>query len=204
MGTAAASAESQDAENCKEKMAIVLVVWTRNLRLKAFPAEIFKIIKTYALRKDRRLFEESRDAEYFYKVVAVGNTGVGKSALVMNRRSGNFSEVHKPTIGADFETYEASYHKQNILLQVWDMAGAARFQALAFPFYRGAIAFLFCYDMTDRKSLMDIGDYWIDTVRNNADMVDESDVKMILVGAKCDLGYKACSEQDIMEIVEKL
>ncbi|MFX1419525.1 MAG: Rab family GTPase [Promethearchaeota archaeon] len=116
----------------------------------------------------------------FFKVVIVGDGGVGKSTMVQRLTTGQFIP-QKITIGTDLATYDINIDKINIRLQIWDFAGERRFRLFLPNYSRGATGCLLCYDITRRTSF-DSLDEWYNIVKNNAD-----NPVFVLVGEKLDL-----------------
>ena len=122
------------------------------------------------------------------KIVIVGDSGVGKTAVLQRYVSNKFIEEHKATIGADFMTQEIRNKNEIIILQMWDTAGQERFHSLGSTFYRGVDACILVYDITNTQSFTNI-DTWrtnflISSSPNNAD-----NFPFLLLGNKCDLGH---------------
>jgi len=119
------------------------------------------------------------------KVIILGESGVGKTALLHKYVSGQFIEHHKATIGADFMTKEIKIDDKLITLQMWDTAGQERFKSLGNSFYRGADAAILVYDLTDKATFEKI-DEWRDSfMRLASEKADEFPV--LLLGNKHDL-----------------
>mmetsp|Transcript_58902 Transcript_58902/g.97443 ORF Transcript_58902/g.97443 Transcript_58902/m.97443 type:complete len:219 (-) Transcript_58902:169-825(-) len=91
-------------------------------------------------------------AEIILKVIVLGNSGVGKTALLQQYIHQSFSEAHKSTIGADLYSKKFDIGTKLINLQIWDTAGQERYQSLGNAFYRGANACVFVFDLTSKAS----------------------------------------------------
>lgn len=115
-----------------------------------------------------------------FKVVIVGDGGVGKSTMVQRLTTGQFIP-QKITIGTDLATIDVDIDNINTTLQIWDFAGERRFRLFLPNYSRGATGCLLCYDITRRTSF-DSLDEWYTIVNKNAD-----DPVFILVGEKLDL-----------------
>jgi len=115
-----------------------------------------------------------------FKVVVVGDGGVGKSTMVQRLTTGQFIP-QKITIGTDLATIDVDIDDINTTLQIWDFAGERRFRLFLPNYSRGATGCLLCYDITRRTSF-DSLDEWYTIVNKNAD-----DPIFILVGEKLDL-----------------
>eukprot|EP01084_Bolivina_argentea_P090893 163700_1 len=93
------------------------------------------------------------------KIVVLGESAVGKTALLNQFVNGEFIEHHKSTIGADLFTKEIEHNDISITLQIWDTAGQERFQSLGNSFYRGADGCILVYDITKKNTLKKIS-HW--------------------------------------------
>jgi len=102
------------------------------------------------------------------KVVLLGDSGVGKSSLVVRYVEGVFSNVVKSTIGASFFTKRLTVNGAKVKLQIWDTAGQERFRSLAPMFYRGAAAAIVVFDITNEASFEKLKS-WVTELRNNVE-----------------------------------
>lgn len=116
----------------------------------------------------------------------MGESGVGKTAILNKYVNGKFIEEHKATIGADFMTKDIlNDEKNNITLQMWDTAGQERFQSLGFSFYRGADACILVYDITNEQSFMKIEE-WRSTFISQIGIDNPHLFPFLLLGNKMD------------------
>eukprot|EP00611_Tribonema_gayanum_P007728 TRINITY_DN1714_c0_g1_i2.p1 TRINITY_DN1714_c0_g1~~TRINITY_DN1714_c0_g1_i2.p1 ORF type:complete len:181 (-),score=35.99 TRINITY_DN1714_c0_g1_i2:831-1373(-) len=93
------------------------------------------------------------------KVICVGDSGVGKTALMHQVVHKKFSNTYRATIGADFMEREAVIEGRNVSVQIWDTAGQERFQSLGVAFYRGADACILVFDITNPQSFEQLGSW---------------------------------------------
>jgi len=119
------------------------------------------------------------------KVIILGESGVGKTALLHKYVSQQFIEHHKATIGADFMTKEIKIDDKLITLQMWDTAGQERFKSLGNSFYRGADAAIIVYDLTDKASFDKVNEWRDSFLRLAGENADEFPI--LLLGNKHDL-----------------
>lgn len=124
--------------------------------------------------------DESYD--FLFKVVLIGDCGVGKTCVVHRFRCGDFQEKTGNTIGVDFSMKTLTIDNKKIKLQIWDTAGQERFRTITQSYYRSANGVIIVYDITKRASFLGL-QKWIEEVRRYA----ASNVLLILVGNKCDL-----------------
>jgi len=128
------------------------------------------------------------------KIIIIGESGVGKTALLHKYISGKFVQDHKSTIGADFHTKDLVIENKTITLQIWDTAGQERFQSLGNAFYRGADACILVYDITDEKTFEQIAD-WKQKFESQTSIEKPRDYPFLLLGNKSDLGAQRRVEE---------
>eukprot|EP00923_Selenidium_pygospionis_P043031 GHVN01074159.1.p1 GENE.GHVN01074159.1~~GHVN01074159.1.p1 ORF type:complete len:216 (+),score=15.18 GHVN01074159.1:931-1578(+) len=126
-----------------------------------------------------------RDYDKAFKLLLIGNSGVGKSCLLLRFADDNFTESYITTIGVDFRFRTMLLDNTSVRLQVWDTAGQERFRTITSAYYRGADGIFLVYDTTDRDSFKCIDD-WMREVNLCA---DDMAIK-ILLGNKSDLTAK--------------
>lgn len=126
--------------------------------------------------------------EHLLKIVIIGNTSVGKSAILRRFCDDSYLDTHVSTIGVDFRVKTINMN-ENILipvkLQIWDTSGQERFKTITSSYYRGSHGIIVVYDITDRESFNDVN-RWISELKK---IVSDKSV-LILVGSKKDLSYK--------------
>ena len=124
-------------------------------------------------------------ANYMFKMVIIGDTGVGKSNLLSRFTKDEFTKDSKATIGVEFATRSIEHDGKMIEAQVWDTAGQERYRAITTAYYRGAIGALLVYDITNRASFQNC-DRWLRELRAHTD----PQVVAMLVGNKCDMRHR--------------
>ncbi|KAF7820481.1 ras-related protein RABE1c-like [Senna tora] len=151
------------------------------------------------------------DYDYLIKLLLIGDSGVGKSCLLLRFSDGSFTTSFITTIGQSASGYEdtcmlclfvdlvKSYPDflhgsidfkirtieldgKRIKLQIWDTAGQERFRTITTAYYRGAMGILLVYDVTDEASFNNIRN-WIRNIEQHA----SDNVNKILVGNKADM-----------------
>lgn len=124
-----------------------------------------------------------------FKVIVIGDAGVGKTCLSFRFCNGRFPERTEATIGVDFRERAITIDGELIRVQLWDTAGQERFrQSMVGHYYRNVNAVVFVYDVTSAKSFKDL-QQWISECEQHA--VTPGQLPMILVGNKCDLKTEA-------------
>jgi Ras-related protein Rab-5C len=116
-----------------------------------------------------------------YKVVLLGESGVGKSSLVLRLVKDEWVESQHSTVGASFFRYNCQVDDATVNFDIWDTAGQERYKSLASMYYRGAAAALVVYEITSYESF-ERAKYWIRELSANS-----PETIVTLVGNKCDL-----------------
>jgi len=125
---------------------------------------------------------QQKDYDYMFKIMLFGDSGVGKSSLLLRFTENAFTESFVSTIGVDFKMHSMDTDQGRVKLQLWDTAGQERFRAVANSYYRGAHGIVIVYDTTERESFDNI-DNWLSQIHQYA----AEDVVKMLVGNKVDL-----------------
>mmetsp|Transcript_2473 Transcript_2473/g.7888 ORF Transcript_2473/g.7888 Transcript_2473/m.7888 type:complete len:219 (-) Transcript_2473:126-782(-) len=129
--------------------------------------------------------------DYLIKLLLIGDSGVGKSCLLLRFSDDSFTPSFITTIGIDFKIRTIELDGKRIKLQIWDTAGQERFRTITTAYYRGAMGILLVYDVTDEKSFANIRN-WIRNIEQHA----TENVNKMLVGNKCDMADKRVVEPE--------
>ncbi|CAK84110.1 unnamed protein product (macronuclear) [Paramecium tetraurelia] len=129
----------------------------------------------------------NREYDYLFKLVIIGNSGVGKSSLLVRYTDDTFSENYISTIGVDFKFKTFRLDGKGLKLQIWDTAGQERFRTITNAYYKGADAIVIVYDTTCQSSFEEIEKSWIDEIHKHAG----KNTTVLLIGNKSDLPNKA-------------
>jgi Ras-related protein Rab-11A len=122
------------------------------------------------------------DYDMIFKVVLIGDSGVGKSNILSRYIRDEFSIETKSTVGVEFGSKKIKVKGTNIKAQIWDTAGQERYKSITNAYYKGAKGALVVFDISRRETFSTI-DRWISELKSNAD----NDVSVILIGNKADL-----------------
>lgn len=122
--------------------------------------------------------------DYLYKVVLIGDSGVGKSNLLSRFTRNEFNLETKSTIGVEFATRSICTEGKTIKAQIWDTAGQERYRAITSAYYRGAVGALLVYDIAKYSTFKNV-ERWLTELRENAD----KHIVIMLVGNKSDLRH---------------
>ncbi|KAF2306837.1 hypothetical protein GH714_021884 [Hevea brasiliensis] len=120
--------------------------------------------------------------DYLFKLLLTGDSGVGKSSLLLSFTSKTFEDL-SPTIGVDFKVKHVTIGGKKLKLAIWDTAGQERFRTLTSSYYRGAQGMIMVYDVTRRETFTNLSEIWakeIDLYSTNQDCIK------MLVGNKVD------------------
>ncbi|KAK7205589.1 ras family-domain-containing protein [Myxozyma melibiosi] len=123
----------------------------------------------------------SRNYDILIKLLLIGDSGVGKSCLLLRFSEDSFTPSFITTIGIDFKIRTIDLDGKRIKMQIWDTAGQERFRTITTAYYRGAMGILLVYDVTDEKSFNNIRN-WFANVEQHA----SEGVNKLLIGNKCD------------------
>ena len=133
-----------------------------------------------------------------YKIVMLGNSGVGKTALVERVTDDVFVDAHVPTVGAQYVSLNLNLNDTNVTLEIWDTAGQEVFRSLVGFYARDAKGAFILFDVTDAQSFKDLKQ-WIEFANDQA-----PDAKIIIFGNKIDLGEnRTVSSEEIAEFADQ-
>lgn len=137
--------------------------------------------------------------DYLFKVVLIGDSGVGKSNLLTRFTRNEFNLRTLTTIGVEFATRNLHICSKTIKAQIWDTAGQERYRAIVNAYYRGAAGALLVYDITKHMTYENVG-RWLKELREFGD----SNMLVMLVGNKSDLRHlRAIPVEEAKEFAEK-
>jgi len=129
--------------------------------------------------------EESPSFDLSFKIIIVGDSGVGKSCLSIKASRNYFEDFYSPTVGFEFLTFNVKIEDQNIKLQIWDTCGQEVYRSLISSFYRSASLAIIVYSIDNEESFNNI-EKWLNDIKTQS----SPDVKIFLIGNKADLDDK--------------
>merc|ERR1711865_761657 len=132
--------------------------------------------------------------DHLFKLLLIGDSGVGKSCLLLRFADDTYAESYISTIGVDFKIRTIQLEGKTIKLQIWDTAGQERFRTITSSYYRGAHGIIVVYDITDADSFNNVMQ-WLEEIQRYAC----EGVNKLLVGNKCDLASKRSVEKKTAE-----
>jgi Ras-related protein Rab-11A len=137
---------------------------------------------------------------HLFKLVLIGDSGVGKSNILSRFTRNTFDLDNKSTIGVEFATKSIKLDgKVVIKAQCWDTAGQERYRAITSAYYRGAVGALLVYDITKHDTFNNC-QRWLTELRDHADV----NIVVMLVGNKCDLkDQRTVTTEEATEFAQK-
>ncbi|TYH86699.1 hypothetical protein ES332_D01G062800v1 [Gossypium tomentosum] len=139
------------------------------------------------------------DYDYLFKLVLIGDSGVGKSNLLSRFTKNEFNLESKSTIGVEFATRSIRVDDKVVKAQIWDTAGQERYRAITSAYYRGAVGALLVYDVTRHITFENV-ERWLKELRDHTD----SNIVIMLVGNKADLRHlRAVSTEEAKAFAER-
>ncbi|XP_069507807.1 ras-related protein Rab-35-like isoform X1 [Ambystoma mexicanum] len=119
-----------------------------------------------------------KDYDHLFKLLIIGDSGVGKSSLLLRFADNTFSGSYITTIGVDFKIRTLVINGERVKLQIWDTAGQERFRTITSTYYRNTHGVIIVYDVTNPGSFVNV-QRWLHEIGQNCDTVCK-----ILVGNK--------------------
>ncbi|NWJ03908.1 RB27B protein, partial [Crypturellus undulatus] len=150
------------------------------------------------------------DYDYLIKLLALGDSGVGKTTFLYRYTDNKFNPKFITTVGIDFREKRVVYSSRGsngapgkafkVHLQLWDTAGQERFRSLTTAFFRDAMGFLLMFDLTSQQSFLNVRN-WMSQLQANA-YCENPDI--VLVGNKADLAdQREVNERQAKELADK-
>ena len=117
-----------------------------------------------------------------YKIIVIGDSGVGKSCLTVQAIENKFDELYRATIGFEFMSFNIRINKVVIKLQIWDTCGQEVYKSLITGLYRNSSLAIIIYSVNNKNSFQHV-ETWLKDLK----LKSSKNIKIILVGNKCDL-----------------
>ena len=142
----------------------------------------------------------STDTIHCFKILTIGESGVGKTCILRRFVENKFLKNHLATIGIDFKTKNIEIDGTPIKLKIWDTAGQERFRNITNQYYKGADGIILVFDVTDQKSFEKIKE-WMSQIKANT---QADQIGLVLLGNKCDIEPRTISKNDGEELGKEL
>lgn len=123
-----------------------------------------------------------KKSDYLFKIIMLGDGGVGKSQLIKRYSKDEFDAHSTMTVGVEFITQTMTIQERQVSAQIWDTAGQERFASLNRIYYSGAVGAIIVYDITQQKTFDSLNTRWFKEIKNFSD----PNLITLLVGNKCD------------------
>ena len=127
-----------------------------------------------------------------YKIVLIGDSGVGKSNILWRFTNEKFASDSKATLGVEFASKTLKISGKNVVAQIWDTAGQERYRSITKAYYKEAVGALIVYDITKQSSFKNV-EKWLKELHDHA----ECDMVIGLIGNKCDLQQVRTIKTDV-------
>ena len=131
------------------------------------------------------LSDEFPTFDLSFKIIIIGDQGVGKSCLSIKASRNYFEDFYSPTVGFEFVSFNVRIEDKNIKLQIWDTCGQEVYRSLISSFYRSASLAIMVYSIDNDDSFNNI-EKWLNDVKTQSN----PNIKIFLIGNKVDLEDK--------------
>ena len=131
------------------------------------------------------------------EIILIGDSSVGKTALISRYAGNTFQENYRVTVGIDYYQKEEEINDEKIKVKIWDTAGQERYQGLSKSFYKRGNGIILTYDVTNRESFNHLKK-WIDSIMT----FKNENARIIIVGNKIDL-VRQVNKEDAVELAKK-
>ena len=137
--------------------------------------------------------------DYTFKILTLGESGVGKTCLLLRYTDNKFIKNYLTTIGIDFKAKVINMHGKSVKLKIWDTAGQERFRNITTQYYKGADGIVLVYDVNERESFEKVSD-WMKQISLNTQL---DNIVIVLLGNKVDMEGRQVKKEEGVEIAEQ-
>jgi small GTP-binding protein len=137
--------------------------------------------------------------DFTFKILTIGESGVGKTCILLRYSDDKFMKNHLTTIGIDYKAKVINLSGKSIKLKIWDTAGQDRFRNITQQYYKGADGIVLVYDVTDRGSFEKVRD-WMKQIQI---YTQKDAIGMVLLGNKCDAEPRVVSNEEGDEMAKE-
>ena len=132
-----------------------------------------------------------------FNVIVVGDTQVGKTALILRYTQNGFKNSFSSTLGVDFQKKELIVNNTRVFMQIWDTSGQERFRTITRNYYAKAMGVILVYDSTDPKTYQEVNN-WMIQIETHA----SNNIVKVLVASKCDQQSVKISQEKGKELAD--
>ena len=189
-------------ENIKKEEDVFLASSTENSSEEENSAEKkkklnYKNLISHSSKIDIQVLDQIKGDkfDYNFKIIVIGNSGVGKSCLTLKATKDIFQENFVSTMGFQFYSFHVKINEKVFKLQIWDTCGQEIYRSLITNFYRTAALAIIVYSVTDKRSFEETK-IWLKQVKMNAD----PNCKIFLIANKIDLPEKQVTSEEGMNL----
>ncbi|CAK6967295.1 hypothetical protein INR49_018632 [Scomber scombrus] len=140
--------------------------------------------------------QNNHNKEHLYKILVIGDLGVGKTSIIKRYVHHNFSPNYRATIGVDFALKVLNWDQETVRLQLWDIAGMERFGNMTRVYYREAMGAFIVFDVTRPASFEAIAK-WKEDLDSKLTLANGKNVATVLLANKCDQGRDVLTNNGI-------
>ena len=136
------------------------------------------------------ILDKNAKTDLKYKVIVVGNSGVGKSCLSLRAIQDIFKENYELTLGTEIYNFKVKVNDTPINLQIWDTCGQEKYKSLIKNYFQNSSLAIIVYSVVDQNSFQDVNE-WYKEVKSNT----SPDCKIFLIANKVDLPERKVSTE---------
>ena len=145
-------------------------------------------------------------SEINYKIILIGNSGVGKTSFYRKIITGEFNEKNISTIGIEKKTLDLTIdikkdgkkEKKKFVISLFDTAGQEKFRSVTLNYYKGSDGIFLLYDITDKSSFENVKT-WIESIKDSLGRNKDSKYAVVLIGNKLDLAEENPDDRQVTE-----
>ena len=145
-------------------------------------------------------------SEINYKIILIGNSGVGKTSFYRKIITGEFNEKNISTIGIEKKTLDLTIdikkdgkkEKKKFVVSLFDTAGQEKFRSVTLNYYKGSDGIFLLYDITDKSSFENVKT-WIESIKDSLGRNKDSKYAVVLIGNKLDLAEENPDDRQVTE-----
>ncbi|CAD8155356.1 unnamed protein product [Paramecium pentaurelia] len=145
------------------------------------------------------LVKKAKDTyDLLIKILLIGNSGVGKTQILLRYTENQFKTSFLSTIGIDFKIKKIQVDEKVVKMQIWDTAGQERYQTITQTYYKGAMGIILVFAVNDKETFNDI-DKWMNQIKQHA----SDNIIKVLIGNKTDLPDRCITYEQALKMAQK-